>query len=174
MLSWSDYHLYTDWACSGNPWPGWWGVIILSEGKIITTLHWKNKDTTNNEMELKAVIEWLKRVCRNRNIVVDNDLSFQWFDFDKQKDYPQINQKHKLTIEVYLDSQYVKNGIELRIAEWRKNWWKNSKRKIIANLLLRKELDVIVWQLSVKRHRVKWHAGNTYNEMADKLATCKI
>lgn len=174
MFSWSAYYLYTDWACSGNPWPGWWGVVVLLEGKIVSTLSWLNKYTTNNEMELKAVIEWLKRVCCNNDILIDNDLCFQWFDFNGKHETSNKKEVSSFSIEVYLDSQYVKNGIELWISNWRKNWWKNSKKKIIANLSLRKELDNIVWQLSVNRHRVKWHAGNIYNEMADKLATNKI
>lgn len=174
MLSWSAYYLYTDWACSGNPWPGWWGVVVLLEGRIVATLSWWSKNTTNNEMELNAVIEWLKRVCYDNGISIDDNSYFQWFDFSGKEAIWSKKEATGFSIEVYLDSQYVKNGIELWITDWRKNWWKNSKRKIIANLLLRKELDSIVWQLSVNRHRVKWHAGNIYNEMADKLATNAI
>lgn len=142
------FKIYTDWACSGNPGPGWRWVVALqnwNDQNKITKLSGKKKHTTNNEMELTAVIEWLKRA---REQVQDTNMQ----------------------IEVYLDSQYVKQWIEERIITWRKNNRKNYRKKTIAHVALRQELDLLVWQLSVTRHWVKWHNWDKYNEMADKLA----
>ena len=135
------YIIYTDGACSGNPGPGGWAAIILDEEKKQINISGKEKSTTNNRMELMAPIMALKKVKRSSEIVV------------------------------YTDSTYLKNGITLWIKNWKKNGWKNANKKSVKN----KDLWILLNKISEK-HSINWkwikdHAGNTYNELADKLAT---
>ena len=134
------YIIYTDGACSGNPGPGGWAAIILDDEKNQINISGKEKATTNNRMELMAPIMALKKVKRGSEIVV------------------------------YTDSTYLKNGITLWIKNWKKNGWKNANKKSVKN----KDLWILLNKISEK-HFVRWewvkaHAGNTYNELADKLA----
>jgi ribonuclease HI len=99
-----------------------------------------DKMTTNNKMELTAAIEALKSI------------------------------KIKSNIELYTDSQYVKNGINLWIVNWKKNGWKTASKKPVANKDLWIKLDECVATHEVIWFWVKGHAGNQYNEMADELA----
>jgi ribonuclease HI len=135
------YIIYTDGACSGNPGPGGWAAIILDEEKNQINISGKEKSTTNNRMELMASIMALKKVKRSSEIVV------------------------------YTDSTYLKNGITLWIKNWKKNGWKNANKKSVKN----KDLWILLNKISEKRSInwkwVKAHAGNTYNDLADKLAT---
>ena len=96
--------------------------------------------TTNNKMELKATIEALKAVKKSNDI------------------------------ELYTDSQYVKNGINLWITNWKKNGWKTANKKEVANKDLWIELDKYVTHHNITWFWVKGHSGNHYNEMADNLA----
>ena len=135
------YIIYTDGACSGNPGPGGWAAIILDEEKNQTNIFGKEKSTTNNRMELMAPIMALQKVKRSSEIVV------------------------------YTDSTYLKNGITLWIKSWEKNGWKNANKKSVKN----KDLWILLNKISEK-HSINWkwvkaHTGNTYNELADKLAT---
>ena len=135
------YVIYTDGACSGNPGPGGWGAIILSEEKNETNISGKEKSTTNNRMELMAPIMALRKIKKASKIII------------------------------YTDSIYLKNGITTWIKNWEKNGWKNANKKPIKN----KDLWVTLNELS-KEHVINWkwvkaHAGNKYNEIADKLAT---
>jgi|TARA_B110000881_G_scaffold98191_1_gene86356 ribonuclease HI len=135
------YIIYTDGACSGNPGPGGWAAIILDEKKNQINISGKEKSTTNNRMELMAPIMALKKVKRSSEIIV------------------------------YTDSTYLKNGITLWIKNWKKNGWKNANKKSVKN----KDLWILLNKISEK-HSINWkwvkaHTGNTYNELADKLAT---
>ena len=134
------YIIYTDGACSGNPGPGGWAAIILDDEKNQINISGKEKSTTNNRKELMAPIMALKKVKRSSEIVV------------------------------YTDSTYLKNGITLWIKNWKKNGWKNANKKSVKN----KDLWILLNKISEK-HSINWkwikaHAGNTYNELADKLA----
>ena len=138
------YVIYTDGACSGNPGPGGWGAIILSEEKNETNISGKEKSTTNNRMELMAPIMALRKIKKASKIII------------------------------YTDSIYLKNGITTWIKNWEKNGWKSSNKKPVKN----KDLWVTLNKLS-KEHIIDWkwvkaHAGNKYNEIADKLATKAI
>ena len=138
------YIIYTDGACSGNPGPGGWGAIILSEEKNETNISGKEKSTTNNRMELMAPIMALRKI------------------------------KKASKITIYTDSIYLKNGITTWIKNWEKNGWKSTNKKSVKN----KDLWVTLNELS-KEHVIDWkwvkaHAGNKYNEIADKLATDAI
>ena len=133
--------IYTDGACSGNPGKGGWGaVLIYSDRNEEKYLSGADQLTTNNKMELKATIESLKAI------------------------------KKPSEINLYTDSQYVKNGISLWIINWKNNGWKTASKKPVANQELWIELDRIVQFHDVKWFWVKGHSGNHYNEIADQLA----
>ena len=135
------YVIYTDGACSGNPGPGGWGAIILDEEKNETNISGKEKTTTNNRMELMAPIMALRKIKKVSEVII------------------------------YTDSTYLKNGITIWIKKWEKNNWKNTSKKPVKN----KDLWIILNELSkeqiIDSRWVKAHAGNKYNEIADKLAT---
>ena len=131
--------MYTDGACKGNPGIGGWGVFIQRDNDQ-SDLYGFDLKTTNNKMELKAVIEGLKT----------------------------INPKANVTI--ITDSQYVKNGINQWIFNWKKNGWKTAAKRPVKNIDLWKELDNLVENHSVDWEWVKGHSGNPGNERADQLA----
>ncbi len=136
----SDLKIYTDGACLGNPGPGGWGAVLLyKEHK--KEISGNEKDTTNNRMEMKAVIEALKTLKKSSQLTV------------------------------YIDSQYVKDGITKWIFSWKKNGWRNANRKSIKNVDLWQELDAEVAKHQIEWIWVKGHNGDFYNEIADKLAT---
>ena len=135
----NNIKMYTDGACKGNPGIGGWGVFIQRENDQ-SDLYGFDLKTTNNKMELKAVIEGLKI----------------------------INPKTNVTI--ITDSQYVKNGINQWIFNWKKNGWKTAAKKPVKNIDLWKELDGLVENHSVDWEWVKGHSGNPGNERADQLA----
>ena len=136
--------IYTDGACSGNPGNGGWGAILLYKGHE-KKISGHAKDTTNNRMEMSAVIEALKAV-----------------------------KKSKAEIIVYTDSKYVQNGIMSWIHNWKKNGWKGANKKPVKNVDLWKDLDLESAKHEIEWKWVKGHAGNKYNEIADQLATDAI
>ena len=132
-------YLYTDGACKGNPGTGGWGAL-LRYGCHEKELSGGARDTTNNRMELTAVIEGLKAL------------------------------KRKSRVEICTDSQYVKNGMESWIRGWKKNGWKTSAKQPVKNEDLWRELDRLVAEHDVVWTWVKGHAGHPENERADALA----
>jgi ribonuclease HI len=131
--------LFTDGACSGNPGPGGWGCILRYKGTE-KELCGGEPATTNNRMEMMAVIQGisaLKRPC---------------------------------TIAVYTDSQYVQKGITEWIWGWKKRDWKTADNKPVKNADLWQLLDTEVRKHKVSWHWVKGHAGHVENERADELA----
>ena len=135
--------LYTDGACSGNPGPGGWGVVMRWNGHE-KELSGAEADTTNNRMELMAVIqglETLKRPCR---------------------------------VEVYTDSKYVLQGITEWLAGWKARGWKTAGKKPVKNQDLWQRLDEAQARHDIAYHWVKGHAGHPENERADSLATGAI
>ena len=132
--------VYTDGACSGNPGIGGWGIVILELKKEPIFLNGGDDNTTNNQMELTAAIQALKY----------------------------FNKREKITL--FTDSQYVKNGIESWINNWKKNGWKTASKKPVKNKELWVELDLLIAKHNVIWKWVKGHAGNLYNEKADLLA----
>ena len=136
--------IYTDGACSGNPGNGGWGAVLLykdHEKKISG----HQKDTTNNRMEMMAVIEALKAV-----------------------------KKSQADIIIYTDSKYVQNGITSWIHSWKKNGWKGSNKKPVKNVDLWQDLDLESSKHNIDWQWVKGHNGDKYNEIADELATNAI
>ena len=136
--------VYTDGACSGNPGRGGWGAVIIVDGNE-HTMSGGEKLTTNNRMELMAAIEALEAILEER----------KW-------------RSRKVT--VICDSQYVKNGIQTWIKNWKKNGWRTSNKEPVKNKDLWLELDEVVSKLDIEWRWVKGHAGNKYNEICDKLA----
>jgi len=132
--------VYTDGACSGNPGIGGWGAVILINNKDPVHLNGGSDQTTNNQMELTAVINVLKYFITSQEITI------------------------------FTDSKYVMNGIKTWIANWKKNGWKTSSKKPVKNKELWLELDTEISKHTICWEWVKGHAGNENNETADFLA----
>ncbi len=139
-----DLFAYTDGACSGNPGPGGWGVLLIAkEGDTILKereLCDGEADTTNNRMELLAAISALDALER----------------------------ESKLTIVT--DSSYVKDGLTKWIHGWKRNGWRTAAKKPVKNEDLWKRLDAAASRHDVTWEWVKGHAGHPENERADELA----
>ncbi len=135
---------YTDGACSGNPGPGGWGVLMIArEGETVVRtreLNGGEADTTNNRMELLAAISALEALKRDSEITV------------------------------VTDSAYVKNGVSQWIHGWKRNGWKTADRKPVKNVDLWQRLDEVRARHRVTWEWIKGHAGHPENERADELA----
>ena len=135
---------YTDGACSGNPGPGGWGVLMIARDgdAILKTreLSGGAPDTTNNQMELMAAISALETLDRAS------------------------------AITVVTDSTYVKNGVTGWIHGWKRNGWKTAAKKPVKNAELWQRLDEAQARHSVQWQWIKGHAGHAENERADELA----
>ncbi len=132
-------HAFTDGACKGNPGPGGWGVL-LRWGEVEKELCGGEPETTNNRMELMAVIIALESL------------------------------KRPSCIEITTDSQYVKRGIGEWLPRWKRNGWRTAERKPVKNRDLWERLDAAVGGHRVRWRWVKGHAGHPENERADRLA----
>jgi ribonuclease HI len=137
--------IYTDGACKGNPGPGGWGVF-LSMGSVEKELCGGERETTNNRMELTAVIEALTAL------------------------------KKPCSVNLYLDSEYVRQGITQWIHAWKLKGWRTSTKKEVKNVDLWKRLDDLVHNggHQIQWHWVKGHAGDPGNERADRLANLGV
>ena len=140
-MSLNDVVIYTDGACKGNPGPGGWGALLIS-GDTEKELYGGEGGTTNNRMELTAVIEALgalKRPCR---------------------------------VTLYLDSQYVRKGITEWIAGWKARGWRTAAKQPVKNVDLWRRLDALVAGAghTIDWRWVKGHSGDAGNERADLLA----
>ncbi|MFY9316610.1 MAG: ribonuclease HI [Burkholderiales bacterium] len=131
--------IYADGACRGNPGPGGWGVLLRSGGRE-RELHGGEAQTTNNRMELTAVIEGLRAL------------------------------KGPSQVRVYTDSQYVQKGISQWIHAWKQRGWRTADKKPVKNEDLWKALDEAARRHSVEWNWVRGHAGHPENERADALA----
>ncbi len=142
--------IFGDGACSGNPGPGGWGSIIETSSGFIQELGGAETQTTNNRMELSAVIQALSQADR------------------LLKKYPEKS------IEIFTDSQYVINGIQKWIIGWKSRDWKTLEGQDVSNRDLFEELDAIQaklkMQLQVKWTHVSGHAGILGNERCDQIA----
>ncbi len=131
--------IYTDGACKGNPGPGGWGAW-LRWGSHEKELFGGERSTTNNRMELTAVIEALASL------------------------------KRRVPVAIYTDSAYVRNGITEWISNWKRRGWRTADGKPVKNADLWRRLDELAAQHAVQWHWVKGHSGDPGNERADALA----
>lgn len=131
--------IYTDGACSGNPGPGGYGAVIMAND-IIDDIYGGEPSTTNNRMEMRAVIEALTALPKS------------------------------CEVELYVDSMYVKDGINSWMTNWKKNGWQTAAGKPVKNQDLWIQLDETTQKHTIHWHWVRGHDGNEFNERADNLA----
>lgn len=145
-MQYRTIEIYTDGGCSGNPGPGGWAFTLNADGVFTTELSGGEAMTTNNRMELTAVIKALEyaRTLGAERIVVNTD------------------------------SQYVKNGILVWIASWKRKGWKTADNKPVKNREYWEILDKLVSGLSVSFRWVKGHNGIEMNEKCDQMVQAEI
>ena len=139
----SVVEIYTDGACRGNPGPGGWGAL-LSFGEREKELAGAEEHTTNNRMELTAVIRALEAL------------------------------KRPVEARIFTDSEYVRRGITEWVSSWKARGWKTADRKPVKNQDLWEELDRLAAQHKLEWHWVKGHSGIPGNERVDRLANQAI
>lgn len=132
--------IYCDGSCLGNPGP-WWYACILQFGENSKVFEWNSKNTTNNQMELQAVIIALESV-----------------------------KSDKYNIEIYLDSKYVYEWITKYIENWINSWWKLSNKSPVKNVDLWQKLYELTKWLKINWNWVKWHGNDVMNNLVDKIA----
>lgn len=135
--------MWTDGACKGNPGIGGWGALLRS-GEHTKELYGGETVTTNNRMELTAVVEALRAL------------------------------KRPSTVVIHVDSSYVMNGMRTWIAGWKRNGWTTAAKKPVKNVDLWQALDAEVTKHDVRWVWVKGHAGDPGNERADELANLGV
>lgn len=136
--------IYTDGACSGNPGPGGWGAILMYND-VKKEISGANKETTNNIMEITAVLEALKLL------------------------------KEECNVKIYSDSAYVVNAFNQGwIYNWKKNNWKTAGKTPVKNKALWEELYEFTQKHKIEFIKVKGHSDNEYNNRCDFLATSAI
>jgi ribonuclease HI len=144
MISMSNHvEIFTDGACKGNPGPGGWGALLRFKGKE-RQLQGAEPFTTNNRMELLAVIHALEALTR------------------------------PCAVQVTTDSQYVKNGITQWVPNWKTRGWLTADKQPVKNVDLWQQLDALVARHEVHWHWVRGHNGHLENEVADRLANQAI
>jgi len=139
---------YSDGGCSGNPGPGGWAYVLLIDD-IQKAVSGGEENTTNNRMELSAVINGLKDIYSHP----------LW---------------RSAQIVFHTDSQYVQRGITEWIQNWERNGWQTKAKKPVKNQQLWKELKHYADKLSVEWKWVRGHSGNTYNELCDTMVQAEI
>ena len=135
--------MYTDGACSGNPGPGGWGTVMMS-GRHRRELSGGERETTNNRMEMMAIIagaEALKRGC---------------------------------SVDIYTDSTYVMKGMTEWLDGWKQRGWRTASKQAVKNVDLWQRLEQALERHEVKWYWVRGHSGIPENERADELARMAI
>jgi ribonuclease HI len=143
LMNSSQVQIWTDGACKGNPGLGGWGAL-LRQGRHEKAIYGGEADTTNNRMELMAVIEALKALKRPCDVVV------------------------------HTDSQYVQKGMNEWLVNWKRRGWRTADKKPVKNADLWQELDALVGQHTLEWRWVRGHAGDPGNERADELANLGV
>ncbi len=131
--------IYTDGSCLENPGNGGWAAIIINNGQK-TQIKGSKKNTTNNQMELLAPIEALKKIPKGSKV------------------------------QIFTDSKYVKSGITEWIYNWKKNGWKTANKQEVKNRDLWTELDVLANEFEISWNWVKAHSTNELNNEVDLIA----
>lgn len=131
--------IWTDGSCLGNPGPGGW-AFVATDGTNVAERCGGERDTTNNRMELMAVIRALSAAHRHKSV------------------------------EIHTDSQYVKNGMQLWLQNWKKKNWRTADKKPVKNQDLWQQLDELASNIEIRWVWVKGHAGEEFNERCDELA----
>ena len=131
--------IYTDGSCLENPGNGGWAAIIIDDGKK-TQIKGSKKNTTNNQMELLAPIEALKKIPKGSEV------------------------------QIFTDSKYVKSGITEWIHNWKKNGWKTADKQPVKNKELWEELDLLANQFEISWNWVKAHSTDQLNNEVDLIA----
>lgn len=136
--------IYTDGGCRPNPGPGGWAAVLIEGDRPVRELSGGDPDTTNNRMEIQAAVEGLRAL------------------------------EGPYRVQLFTDSEYLRQGVTNWLPKWRENGWKTSSKKEVKNQDLWQVL-----QRELERHRVTWHwvrghAGNRWNERADRLASKAI
>ena len=131
--------IYTDGSCLENPGNGGWAAIIIDDGKK-TQIKGSKKNTTNNQMELLAPIEALKKIPKGSEV------------------------------QIFTDSKYVKSGITEWIHNWKKNGWKTADKQPVENKELWEELDLLANQFEISWNWVKAHSTDQLNNEVDLIA----
>ena len=132
--------IYTDGSCLENPGNGGWAAIIIDDGKK-TQIKGSKKNTTNNQMELLAPIEALKKIPKGSEV------------------------------QIFTDSKYVKSGITEWIHNWKKNGWKTADKQPVKNKELWEELDLLANQFEISWNWVKAHSTDQLNNEVDLIAS---
>ncbi len=142
----NEFEIYTDGACSGNPGPGGWAVVVINRSTgDEEEFSGGEKNTTNNRMELTAAIEGLKKISPGDGA------------------------------EIFTDSSYLKNAFTAGwLTKWKRNGWRTATKNPVLNQDLWVKLDKLVGERKIKFNWVKGHAGNFYNERCDKLARDEV
>jgi ribonuclease HI len=135
--------IYSDGACKGNPGPGGWGAL-MSSGEHRKELYGGELETTNNRMELTAVIESLKAL------------------------------KKPSAVRIFTDSQYVKKGVQEWLVGWKARGWRTADKKPVKNVDLWQSLEPLLALHKIEWRWVKGHSGNPGNERADELANLGV
>ncbi|MGB1894866.1 MAG: ribonuclease HI [Candidatus Puniceispirillaceae bacterium] len=136
----ADVYLYTDGACLGNPGPGGWAAVLKWQEEV-KELSGGQPDTTNNQMELSAVIQGLSAL------------------------------KRPVRVHIVTDSKYVMNGVQDWMPRWKQNNWRTAAKKLVANKELWLELDALCQTHQTSWEWVKGHSGHPMNERCDELAS---
>jgi ribonuclease HI len=139
----TEVEVYTDGACRGNPGPGGWGAILRS-GEHVREISGADAATTNNRMELSAVIGALQAL------------------------------KRRVQVKLYTDSQYVRQGVLEWLPGWKARGWKTADKRPVKNRDLWEVLDAEIIKHDIEWHWVKGHSGVPGNERADALANAAI
>ncbi|MFI5360118.1 MAG: ribonuclease HI [Halanaerobiales bacterium] len=140
-------YIYTDGACSGNPGPGGYAALIIY-GDLEEKISGYDPETTNNRMEMMAVIKALNSIKGRIN--------------------------EDTIVKIISDSDYVVKGLQEWLPGWKKRGWKTADRKAVKNQDLWKELDSLVSEFRIELIKVKGHSGDVYNERVDSLARKEI
>ncbi len=148
-------YVYTDGACSGNPGPGGYAALLVQEGNVIDSTRGSEEYTTNNRMELQAVIEGIKLAAKK---------------IEKMRLIDHIE------VVVITDSQYVQKGFTEWMKKWKANGWKTTTKRPVKNIDLWKELHRLenIFGSILKFEWTKGHNGNEHNELADRIAVESI